>query len=56
MFGLLGDWLGPARVCLIQGVGVVALAGYFLVLAPREGELHAVGPETDAEGREVPCP
>ncbi|MDD5656676.1 MAG: MFS transporter [Elusimicrobia bacterium] len=33
LFGLLAEWLSPPQVCLIQALGVLALAGYFLRLA-----------------------
>lgn len=32
-FGLLADWLSPQKVCLVQGLGVFCLAGYFLKLS-----------------------
>lgn len=47
LFGLLADALTPARVLIVQGLGVLALAGWFLSLAgeaaPRAaaGESHA---------------
>ncbi|MBF0407201.1 MAG: MFS transporter [Candidatus Riflebacteria bacterium] len=41
VFGFLGDYVGPAKVCQIQGVGTMLLSIYFLVLSKHEHELKA---------------
>lgn len=43
LFGLLADRLSPPKVCIIQGVGVLSLAGYFLFLALEEESPKAAG-------------
>ena len=48
LFGLLADRLSPQRVCLVQGLGVMGLAVYFLKLSDDfgEAELTPAAPET----------
>lgn len=38
VFGILADWVAPPRVCLIQGLGILALAAYFLQLSQSQSE------------------
>jgi len=38
-FGCLADVVSPPRVCLIQGIGIMILSGFFLHLARFEDEL-----------------
>ncbi|HMM59896.1 MAG TPA: hypothetical protein PKC25_07180, partial [Candidatus Rifleibacterium sp.] len=47
VFGYLGDLLSPDRVCLVQGVGILAVAAWFYSLSGREAELfkHDSGTE-----------
>jgi len=40
LFGVLADIMPPPYVCLIQGAGVMVVAGYFLSMASLEGELR----------------
>ncbi len=44
LFGALTDYVSPPTVCLIQGVGVCALALYFLSLSAEEGTPKEVAP------------
>lgn len=39
VFGYLGDLLSPDRVCLVQGIGILAVAAWFYRLSGRESEL-----------------
>lgn len=47
VFGYLGDLLSPDRVCLVQGIGILAVAAWFYRLSGRESELfnHDSGAE-----------
>ncbi len=45
LFGMLADIMPPPQVCLIQGVGVMLLAIYFLSMAKLEPELCRGQPE-----------
>lgn len=45
LFGALTDYVSPPQVCLIQGIGVCALAVYFWTLSSAE----------EAKPKEVPC-
>ena len=40
VFGYLGDVVSPNKVCIIQGIGILAVAAWFYHLSSREGELH----------------
>lgn len=33
LFGVLADWMAVYRVCLIQGLGLIAVSAYFLILS-----------------------
>ncbi len=41
VFGYLGDLLSPDRVCLVQGIGILAVSAWFYRLSDREPELFS---------------
>ena len=40
VFGYLSDILSPDRVCLVQGLGILAVSAWFYRLSSRESELY----------------
>lgn len=54
VFGMLADYMTPPKICLIQGFGIILVAGFFLSLVKEEEQAFKDMPAPAAGGENVP--